>query len=68
MRFRIQVQFFVTGADPGISGGGDEMDQKKWAGVWGRRRPPAGSRGRAPGGGQGGEAPYEGNAFSRILQ
>jgi hypothetical protein len=29
----------------------------KVAGVWGPRRPPVGSRGCAPGGGRGGEAP-----------
>jgi hypothetical protein len=63
-----QERIFGSGADPGTSGGGDEIDQKTGQGSGGRHRPPAGSRGRAPGGGQRDEAPHEGNAFSRILQ
>jgi hypothetical protein len=42
---------------------GDGIDQKMGRGFGGRRRPPAGSMGRAPGGDEGGEAPYEDNAF-----
>jgi hypothetical protein len=40
-----------AGADPGISGGEMTWTRKNRQGSGGRRRPPAGSSGRAPSGG-----------------
>jgi hypothetical protein len=54
----------LTGADPGISGGGGCHERgKNRQGSGGRRRPPAGSRGRAPGGGEGAKPPMKVTPF-----
>ena len=45
---------------------GFESGQAKWPGVRGPPRPPAGSRGSAPVGGQGGEAPLKLKAFLHL--